>query len=29
MAADIANDAWDNMRDTYEHSAEEARADGE
>ena len=26
MAADIANDAWDNMRDTYEHSAEEARA---
>lgn len=21
MAADIANDAWDNMRDTYEHSA--------
>ncbi|MFR7798282.1 MAG: YtxH domain-containing protein [Collinsella sp.] len=24
MAADIANDAWDNMRDTYEHSAEEA-----
>ena len=27
MAADIANDAWDNMRDTYEHSAEEARAE--
>lgn len=26
MAADIANDAWDNMRDTYEHGAEEARA---
>ena len=26
MAADIANDVWDNMRDTYEHSAEEARA---
>lgn len=26
MAADIANDARDNMRDTYEHSAEEARA---
>ena len=23
MAADIANDAWDNMRDTYEHGAEE------
>ena len=26
MTADIANDAWDNMRDTYEHGAEEARA---
>ena len=26
MAADIANDAWDNMRDTYEHGAEGARA---
>ena len=26
MAADIANDVWDNMRDTYEHGAEEARA---
>ncbi len=25
MAADIANDAWDNMRDTYEHGAEGPR----
>ena len=26
MAADIANDVWDNMRDTYEHGAEGRRA---
>ena len=26
MAADMANDAWDTVRDTYEHSADTARA---
>lgn len=26
MAADMANDAWDSVRDTYEHSADSARA---
>ena len=26
MAADMANDAWDTVRDTYEHSADAARA---
>ena len=26
MAADMANDAWDSVRDTYEHGADTARA---